>query len=118
MPIVFLNAKNEVVRIHYQPSMLEDDQKVDGIEVDTIPDPEQKEGKKSVLKYTSEDGLFYEYVERPLRDKERIERLERENSDVKMALIEQDMLSQEEITSLKQSLIELDMELQAMKGSA
>ncbi|HEY9746681.1 MAG TPA: hypothetical protein V6C99_10740 [Oculatellaceae cyanobacterium] len=57
-----------------------------GALVDDIPEPEQIEGKVPVLYYNPQtNSVYYEYVERPLTEEERIALLEQ-------ALIELTML--------------------------
>ena len=58
-----------------------------GALVDDIPEPEQIEGKVPVLHYNPQsNSVYYEYVDRPLTDQERIEQLEKAILEMTMLL--------------------------------
>ena len=58
-----------------------------GALVDDIPEPEQIEGKNAVLYYNPEtNSVYYEYIDRPLTDQERIEQLEKAILEITMLL--------------------------------
>ena len=58
-----------------------------GALVDDIPEPEQIEGKNAVLYYNPEtNSVYYEYIDRPLTDQERIEQLEKAILELTMLL--------------------------------
>ena len=59
-----------------------------GALVDDIPEPEQIEGKNAVLYYNPEtNSVYYEYIDRPLTDQERIEELEKAILEISMLLV-------------------------------
>lgn len=58
-----------------------------GALVDDIPEPEQIEGKNAVLYYNPEtNSVYYEYIDRPLTDQERIEQLGKAILEITMLL--------------------------------
>ena len=58
-----------------------------GALVDDIPEPEQIEGKMPVLYYNPQtNSVYYEYVERPLTEEERIAQLEQAILELTMLL--------------------------------
>jgi len=67
MITLIYNKDGKIVLQTRQPNQT---QKDEGIEVENIPEPEEKEGKRAELYYTEADGLFYQYRDRPLTDKE------------------------------------------------
>lgn len=44
-----------------------------GIFVESVPEPENRPGKVSMLKYSKTDGLYYEYIDRELTMEEKLE---------------------------------------------
>lgn len=62
-----------------------------GVFVDSVPEPENRPGKAAVLKYSEADGLYYEYVDRPMTQEERLESLQDENADLMFQNAMQDM---------------------------
>ena len=58
-----------------------------GALVDDIPEPEQIEGKVPVLYYNPQsNSVYYEYVERPLTEEERLAQLEQVILELTMLL--------------------------------
>jgi hypothetical protein len=58
-----------------------------GALVDDIPDPEQVDGKVPVLYYNPQsNSVYYEYVDRPLTEQERITQLEQAILEMTMLL--------------------------------
>ena len=58
-----------------------------GALVDDIPEPEQIEGKVPVLYYNPQsNSVYYEYVERPLTEEERLAQLEQAILELTMFL--------------------------------
>lgn len=91
MPIIFFANKDEAVKvvssIHYQPDLLDAQTKSSGVEVDSVPKPEEKPGKDAILKY--ENGqLFYEYVDRPMTQDEKMVELQQKYDLMQSALDE------------------------------
>lgn len=65
MPVIKTDSNGTVVWVHNAPDLLPEELLVDSIHVDSIPEPEQIEGKSSTLKYSEIDGLYYEYADIP-----------------------------------------------------
>jgi hypothetical protein len=59
-----------------------------GVFVDSVPEPENQPGKAAVLKYSEADGLYYEYVDRPLAQDEEIELLKKQNASLMLMMAE------------------------------
>jgi len=69
--ILVFHSGGRVERIHYKPELLSQEQRANGIEVDAVPEPEQREGKIPVLHVSAQTKeLWYEYVDRPLTELE------------------------------------------------
>lgn len=62
-----------------------------GVFVDTVPEPENRPGKSAVLKYSEADGLYYEYIDRPMTQEERVDAMQMENADLMFQNAMQDM---------------------------
>jgi hypothetical protein len=82
------SSKN-VTFIHYQPfdsvhglGKTQEHLEQEGYLVDSIPEPQEVEGKIPVLKFDG-TNLYYEYVDRPLTPEEKLQLLEQENQDLK-----------------------------------
>ncbi|MEK4760755.1 hypothetical protein MHH85_10910 [Viridibacillus sp. FSL E2-0187] len=67
MIFVKINPDNTIVNVHYQPfnekhglGMTEEELRIEGILVDSIPEPEEQEGKRPILKYNGTE-LYYDY---------------------------------------------------------
>lgn len=72
MIFISLNQNNEINVIHYMPfddkyglGKTEEELLQEGILINSIPEPEQVEGKVPILKYNGTD-LYYEYVDAPV----------------------------------------------------
>lgn len=98
MIFVKINVDNTIASIHYQPfnekyglGMTEDELRLEGILVDSIPEPEQLEGKVPILKYNG-TNLFYEYENVTLspeeQTKQEIELLKSQNAQMLFALVQ------------------------------
>jgi len=62
-------TKAKVFTIHYRPDLLTDEQKLNGILVDTIPEPQQIANQQATLYINpTTKELFYEYIEIPQQD--------------------------------------------------
>lgn len=99
MILLFTNENNEVQSTHYMPfdpihglgKTKEELEAEGGILVDSIPEPENLPGKSAVLKYSEADGLYYEYVDRPMTHEERVDAMQMENADLMFQNAMQDM---------------------------
>lgn len=88
MIALFISPINEtkaiVTGIHYMPEMLAEEEKANGILVDSIPEPEslQLANNKMPIHYINPQmkEQWYEYVDRPLTTEEEIEKLKQENA--------------------------------------
>lgn len=64
--MIFIKVENSIVTfIHTRPEILNDAILADGLLVESIPEPEQLDGKTPVLKYDG-TNLYYEYVDAPV----------------------------------------------------
>jgi hypothetical protein len=80
--------KHMVERIVYLDSVLDDEQKQQAIHVESIPDPQQIEGKIPHLYYRpSTNEFYYEYVDRPLTQEEQIQQLINANAELTYKLM-------------------------------
>ncbi len=73
MPLVFYEQEAEdrarVTLIHHKPEQLSEERREQGIEVDEVPEKEQKEGKRSLPYIDPSTGDFwYEYEDLPEDD--------------------------------------------------
>lgn len=64
------NSNRKVTSIYYNGEDLADEQKANAIVVEDVPEPDNRPGKAAILKYSETDGLYYEYVDRPLTPEE------------------------------------------------
>lgn len=82
-----------------------------GILVEYVEAPKVIDGKESILCYdTKNNKLFYKYKDIQVAEdnsKEKIDKLENENVELKLALAEQQESTFKEITELKLALAEL-----------
>lgn len=84
MIFIKVDEDNRVTFVHYKPfdskhglNKSREELEQEGYFVDDIPDPEQRSGKDAILCFDPEKSiLYYEYVDRPLTEKERLEQLE------------------------------------------
>jgi hypothetical protein len=79
LSLIFHDSNNKVYLVHNDPGILSAEEKIGGIEVDSIPEPEYISRKAEVL-YINPDtkDMYYEYVDIPLNDAEKIQQLESE----------------------------------------
>ncbi|USG65149.1 hypothetical protein NDK47_24000 [Brevibacillus ruminantium] len=78
------DTKARVVLIHDFPSELPEDLIAAGVLVDSLPEPERVPGKRADLYINPETSeLWYEYADIINPDQERIDRLEKENAELK-----------------------------------
>lgn len=91
MAMVFYNEENQVTLTHYMPEQLPEEMKAQGVEVGEIPEPEERERKMPVL-YINPDTkeLWYEYVDRPLTEEERMQEMEQILADMLLDQMEVD----------------------------
>ncbi|WP_017728484.1 hypothetical protein [Halalkalibacterium ligniniphilum] len=84
-----------------------------GVLVESIPESFKQIGKRSVLHVdVNTKDLWYEYIDNdPILD-DKVDLLEKENISLKLAFIEQDIATQQEMTTLKLALIETDAKIQ------
>lgn len=84
--------------------------------IHSLPDAERLKGKTSMLYFNKvSKDLWYEYSDLPPEPVDEISALKEETVALKMALIEQDIETSSEITSLKLAVLELDMALEILK---
>ena len=57
----------------------------------SLPIPEDQPGKAAILKYSETEGLYHEYVDRPLTTEEQFGSLQDENADLMFQNAMQDM---------------------------
>lgn len=78
-------GKNNIIEcIHRAPfdptnglQMTRDELEKTGVFVDSVPEPEMKEGQRAIAKYNSDTkSVYYEYVNVPLSANERLDQLE------------------------------------------
>lgn len=92
--------------------------KQEGVLIESIPKPEITEGKTATLFVNPETKeVWYEYEDLPLTPKDELNQLKQDNTLLKMAIIEQDIQTSDEITALKLAVLELDMALENLKGA-
>lgn len=109
----------KVNSIHYMPFDLEnglnetrENLEKHGVFIDFLPSNEEHQGKKEILYFNKEKNeAFYKYEDIPKSEediqKEKINKLENENVEFKLALAEQQESTFKEITELKLALAEL-----------
>lgn len=89
---IFPNEEGTVLKVVYETSSLSEKDKSRGVEVDSIPQPESIPGKIGVLKYNVSEGLYHEYVDRPMTPEEsqrqEMEALKAENQALNTAVVE------------------------------
>lgn len=98
MIFIKLDENSEVKEVHYQPFHTEyglgktqAELEQEGILVEWLPQPEQN-GKIPILKYDSISGnFFYEYVDRPLTQEEKLAKLEELQKDANTKYLELDI---------------------------
>jgi len=95
---VFKNEQdNTVSRIVYMESILTDEEKSLGVQVNSIPEPNDTLGKIPVLRINNNNGLYYEYVDRQLTKEEKselkLQGLQEEDLNNKEAIAELYMLT-------------------------
>ena len=74
------DTKASVSSIHYQPEILDVVERSNGIEVVSVLEPIVQEGKTPILYINPQTKeQWYEYIDRPLTEKEEIEKLKQEN---------------------------------------
>lgn len=122
--MIFIKTdENGLADIYYKPfddkdglGKSREQLELEGILVDSIPEPEHIEGKIPFLygNQTTKE-LWYEYEELSPTTEDEIGELKQENISLKMALIEQDIQTSNEITALKLAVLELDMALENLK---
>lgn len=113
MIYVFMDAQGQPNgNIHYQPlhsdfgiakSREELEAMTDGKVFDELPKQDDVVGKIAILKYDGEK-LYYEYQERGLTD---VERLQQENSNLQIALVELSAVQQQITINTQIALAEL-----------
>ena len=64
-----------------------------GALVDSIPGPQQIEGKTAVLYYNAQtNSVYYEYIDKPLSDQGRIAQIEAQNAQMLLVLVEKGLM--------------------------
>lgn len=89
----------QVQEVHYMPldpvhglgKTKEELESEGGVFVESVPEPENRPGKAPVLKYSEAEGLYYEYVDRPMTQEERVDAMQMENADLMFQNAMQDM---------------------------
>ena len=77
-------TRGRVTLIHHFPYELDQDVLGGGALVELVPEPETPAGKGSILYINPQTKeLWYEYVDVPLPEDERIAKLEQENTELK-----------------------------------
>lgn len=92
------STTNEVNFQHFMPfdevnglHKTEEELLQEGYLVDSIPEPEQINGKVAKLKYDG-SNLYYEYVDAPLTPEQEIEALKAQNAQMLFALVQGGLL--------------------------
>lgn len=90
MALVFYEKETDtrakVTLIHYQPDLLDEERRAEGIEVENIPEKENLKGKTALPYINPETAEFwYEYIDRPLTSEEVAEEYQNEVDSIKMA---------------------------------
>ena len=83
MIFVKWNEKNDVTFVHYMPfdekeglNKTEEELLEEGVLIESIPNPEQVEGKGSEMKYDPESkSVYYEYFDLPVDREKELEKL-------------------------------------------
>lgn len=71
MKLIRIDENNKVTSYHSNPHLLSDEERQNGIMVDTIPETEYRKGKSANLFYDkSTNSVYVEYVDRPLTQEE------------------------------------------------
>lgn len=65
MPLIWTNEGEMVVRIHYRPDLLTEEQKQGSVLLESLPEPEEVEGHYPVGHYSEEQGYYYTYEPLP-----------------------------------------------------
>lgn len=85
--------QNDVESVHYMPfdeeyglGKTKEELESEGVLVSSIPEPENRQGKSAILKYSKVDGLYYEYVDRPLSPEEELAQLKEQYAMMQTAI--------------------------------
>lgn len=77
--------QNDVESIHYMPfdkeyglGKTKEELESEGVLMSSIPEPENRQGKSAILKYSQASGLYYEYADRPLTAEEELDQLKKQ----------------------------------------
>ena len=75
--MIFIKTEqsSKVFYQHYKPEMLNDEELKDGYLLPEIPEPKIREGKVSILYFSTERGVWYEYIDAPIDEATEIEQL-------------------------------------------
>lgn len=110
---------NETGMRHYQPfhetngmGKTAEELEQTGILVEALPEAQPQEGQEAVLKYSETDGLYYDYVDRPLTPEEDLAAVQAAMGSVLM----ESAMDKERIATLETSQSDLLMESAMDKG--
>lgn len=88
--MIYIYQNANCISIVYEESSLTEQEKMKGIALEQLPDPEVKEGKIAVLKIDKEKNkVWYEYVEdTKIKEIAKLEALQRELEQCKQSVVE------------------------------
>ena len=117
MIYVFVKDKNsintDILSTFFDEKYVPEDQKMNAVQVESLPEPQHIEGKMAVLKYNGVENLFYyEYVDRPPTPEDELATIRNENAELlfRSASMEMEMASiRDENAELMFRLANLEM---------
>lgn len=117
MYYIWLNKNGDILstmRAELAPNtgMSEEELLKNGVYLNSIPEPEIRVGFDSEMKYSKEQGVYYNYVPRPLNLEEQINSLGEQLTQEKLKNIQKDSA----ISQLGQELAKVKLEVINMKG--
>lgn len=82
-------GRSKVSIVHYQPDLLSEEEKGEGILLESLPNPQTPPDKMPVLYYDNETNtLSYDYIDRPLTPEDELKQIKEKQALMQQAIDE------------------------------